>query len=398
MGLAFGAHPPKDALAWFRAKELKPGFDYRDVWREEHARAFTVAKAMEVDVLKDVRAAVDQALAEGRTFEQFSRALAPRLQAKGWWGAKTMTDPVTGEVRTVKLGSPRRLKTIYDTNLRTAHAAGQWARIQRTKTTHPYLFYELGPSEHHREEHVAWAGTLLPVDDAWWKTHFTPNGWGCKCRIRQVSRGEAERLRGAPGTKTAAPPSRLREWRNARTGEILRVPEGIDPGWDYNPGAVGREASALAHLDDALDAAPPDVAKRAVGDLVGGDGFLAWCSAPSGDYPVAMLPAEDGALLGATSRVVRLSAETLGKQVARHPEIQAAEYALVQDVVDKGERIQDSDVSLIHVLEAEGYVTVVKATRSGRALFLTSFRRLSSDQAKRDREILRLRQKSKPRG
>ena len=67
-----------------------------------------------------------------------------------------MIDPETGETREVELGSPRRLKTIYSTNMRTARAAGQWERIQRTKATHPYLLYELGPSGEHRPEHVAW--------------------------------------------------------------------------------------------------------------------------------------------------------------------------------------------------------------------------------------------------
>jgi len=24
----------------------------------------------------------------------------------------------------------------------------------------------------------AWDGVTLPADDSWWKTHYTPNGWG----------------------------------------------------------------------------------------------------------------------------------------------------------------------------------------------------------------------------
>lgn len=47
---------PKEALAWFKAKKLKPGFDYRDVWLEEHSAAFTVAKMTQLDLLSDVKA------------------------------------------------------------------------------------------------------------------------------------------------------------------------------------------------------------------------------------------------------------------------------------------------------------------------------------------------------
>ena len=38
--------PPKEAIAYFRKKGLKKSFAWQDVWQEEHAKAFTVAKAM----------------------------------------------------------------------------------------------------------------------------------------------------------------------------------------------------------------------------------------------------------------------------------------------------------------------------------------------------------------
>ena len=33
---------PKEGLEYFRFRGLRTGFDYRDVWQEEHALAFTV--------------------------------------------------------------------------------------------------------------------------------------------------------------------------------------------------------------------------------------------------------------------------------------------------------------------------------------------------------------------
>lgn len=169
---------PAEALRYLDGKHLRPAFDFRDVSAQEHAAAFTVAKAMELDLLKDVRGAVREALAEGRTFEQFRKDLEPQLRKAGWWGRKEMTDPRTGERREVRLGSPRRLRTIYRSNLRAARAAGQWERIRRTARTHPYLLYMRSSARERRQEHLAWVGTLLPADDPWWDTHFTPNGWG----------------------------------------------------------------------------------------------------------------------------------------------------------------------------------------------------------------------------
>lgn len=311
-GFSFPGPVPTEALTFFRAKKLQVGFDYRDVWREEHATAFTAAKAMNMDVLLTLRDGVDQALAEGKTFAQFKRELTPLLQRLGWWGVDEMPDPVTGERRLVQLGSPRRLKTIYDANLRTARAAGQWERIQRNRASHPYLLYRLGPSENHREQHVRWSGLLLPVDDPFWKTHFPPNGWGCKCWIRQVSQREYERLKATGDYLTEAPAQPLREWINKRTGEVEQVPDGIDPGWDTNPGAAGRLAQAEQRLQEKQAAYTVTMAKPQPAAV--------W--APGGDAVFSTVRGIDragieSALTGIPGAQPQL--ETLGRFLSAHP-------------------------------------------------------------------------------
>ncbi len=250
-GFHFTPTPPKEALAYLKAKKLKPAFDYRDVWREEHALGFSVAKAMQLDVLRAIRDGLAEALAKGKTFEGFKKDLIPTLQQKGWWGIKGKKDPKTGKIEQVRLGSPRRLRTIFWANTRTAYAAGQWERIEREAATHPYLRYELGPSKEHRLEHQHWNGLILSSTDAWWNAHMPPNGWGCKCRVRLLSKAEAGRL-GGPGKP---PTNKTRPWLNKRTGQIERVPQGIDPGWDTNPGKV--RSQALANMLAAKSADAP---------------------------------------------------------------------------------------------------------------------------------------------
>lgn len=411
--------PPREALAWFDAKGVKPSFDYIDVWREEHASAFTVAKGVQTDVLTDIRSEVRRALAEGRTFRDFAKDLTPTLQKKGWWGVQTMDDPLTGETRTVQLGSPRRLKVIYDTNMRTARSAGQWERIQRTKAGLPYLLYQLGPSRKHRPEHVAFHGLLLPVDDEFWSVHMPPNGWGCKCWVRQVSKGEHARLTktgvrapepeqeinpdtGLPTghrmptsvpVRTKAPDLGTRQWINKRTGEVHQVPVGIDPGWDYNPGAVGRLNKAVELFGEKLATAGPE-ASAIVREATAAT-LEAWAESPKTDFPIGVMAEADAARIGGKTTLVNLSPETMAKQLANHPELAYEEYIWVQDALDRGEAIQDGVRSLVYLLEEDGYVAVVKATRTGKTNFLTSFRRLSSEQGKRDREIMRLRGRQK---
>ncbi|HEX2880370.1 MAG TPA: PBECR2 nuclease fold domain-containing protein [Polyangiaceae bacterium] len=230
---------PQAQLRWFREKGYALNFDWRDQWGEEHARAFTVAKATQLDILADLRQAVDDAIANGTGPQEFIKALRPTLEKKGWWGEKEEKDPVTGEVKSVQLGSARRLRTILDTNLRQVNSAAKWERIERTAQARPYLRYvaqQVG--DERRPEHQRWHNTILPYDHPWWRTHFTPNGWGCQCEIQQLSERDLERY----GFKVSAkaPPVKMVPYYNARTGKTLMVPKGIDPGFDYNPGLVRR--------------------------------------------------------------------------------------------------------------------------------------------------------------
>lgn len=210
---------PRAVRKYLEEKGMKPSWDWDDVWQEEHAVAFTVAKAMGKDILAALREAVDAAIEGGLPFAEFKKRVRDTLAELGWWGIQNRRNPKTGEVERVELGTPRRLKTIYVTNARVARAVGQWQRIQATKDLRPYLIYELGPSQNHRAEHEAWAGTILKVDDAAWGKMFPPNGWGCKCRVRQISESEADRK----GGETDAPDV-----------------SSIDPEWAYNPGEAGR--------------------------------------------------------------------------------------------------------------------------------------------------------------
>jgi SPP1 gp7 family putative phage head morphogenesis protein len=239
---------PEEAIQWFREKGYALSFDWRDVWAEQHARAFTVAKATQFDVLADIRDAVDRAIRTGRTLGDFTKQLKPTLQAKGWWGEKEATDPVTGEKKLVQLGSANRLRTIYETNLRQAQAQGRWERFERVKQRRPYGRYVAILDGNERPEHRAWHGTVLPLDDPWWQTHAPPNGWGCRCKMQQLSSSDLDRY--GYSVDKEAPPSPMKTYVNDRTGQTVRVPKGIDPGFQYNPGLTPR---AWMPPDDASE-------------------------------------------------------------------------------------------------------------------------------------------------
>lgn len=380
--------PPKEALEFFRQKGFKIGFDHRDVWQTEHQAAFTVAKAMQLDLLHEIREQIDAVIELGTTVSEFRDTLRPRLMQRGWWGRAMMDDPVTGETTEVQLGSTSRLKTIYDTNLRTSHSEGQWERIQEGKDELPYLMYDHLDQAHPRLEHKAWDGIVLPVDDPWWPAHFPIKAYGCHCRAIQMSKRQLDRAGLRVGK---APSEKLVEYVNKRTGEKSMVPVGVDPAFHYPPG--GRRAGLVDHLSSRVERLAPDL-RPAAARAIAGDAFASWMKKPAGDWPIGVLPPAHVAALAVESDVVRLSADTMEKQLRQHPEITADEYRFVQDAFDRGVPIQEAERVMLFLLEEAGYVTVVKATQTGRAAFLTSFRRLSSEAAKREREVERLLKKA----
>jgi hypothetical protein len=377
--------PPKEAIEYFRSKGWKVGFDFQDVWNQEHAFAFTAAKAMTVDVLETLRGAVDQALAEGRTFRDFAKDLQPELEKLGWWGKAEMPDPKTGELKDVQLGSPRRLKVIYQTNLRTARAAGKWERIQRTKKLLPYLRYSLGPSEKHRPEHVAWEGLELLADDPWWDTHMPPNGWGCKCWVQQLTKADVD----STGGPDEAPADEMQEWTNPRTGETEQLPKGISPGFNFNPGKA-REEKQLDQFKEKLNGVSANAADAVHRAWLQPEIFGQWRQDPKGNIPVAVMDDDTLKLMGSQQRTVYLSDWTMKKQDRKHPQrsdgkptkskghpdLENWEYALLPDVLLDGQIIQQSEQKVVFSRHLNRlYQAVVKTTESGTENYVDSFQR-----------------------
>lgn len=227
--------PAKEALQYFSSKGLKGSFSYVDVFREEHASAFTVAKMMDMDLLKDVQDSLHAALAEGLSFDSWKERIVPTLQANGWWGRQAVYDPVTGKTIVSQLGSPHRLEVIFRTNMQMAYSVGQWQQIMAQAEQAPYLMYDAVDDYRTRPEHRAWNNIVLRVDNPWWRTHYPPNGWLCRCGVIQLSDTDLE-VMGLSVSDT--PKISYANWQNPRTGKNQKIPEGIDPGFNYNPGIL----------------------------------------------------------------------------------------------------------------------------------------------------------------
>ena len=185
--------PPEDAIAYLKSKGFKIGWDWHETLDEAHSRAFTVAKVARIDLLQDIRKSLITALEQGQNLEQWKAAITPTLQQKGWWGNQTVINPV-GIEQTVQLGSPRRLKTIFDTNVHKSLAAGRYKALMATVDTRPLWEWVHISITNPRKTHLARNGETRRYDDPFWQYAYPPTEWGCKCKVRARRASDADAL------------------------------------------------------------------------------------------------------------------------------------------------------------------------------------------------------------
>jgi hypothetical protein len=221
-----------------------------------------------------------------------------------------------------------RTRIIYDTNLFTTYSAGRYRQMKDIAHVRPWWRYRHSPaSVHPRKEHQAWDGMILRHDDPWWSAHTPPNGWGCKCYIETLADRDMKRLGLEPTNPDRIPANAI----DPKTG----LPQGIDKGWDYQPGAnqttplydlIARKLPALdAPLGAAmmaalrpilavemktsyqnwLDELLKDPIKRGRMHMVGSIApeILLWLKAQKNIAPVtAEMAVQDGLIVGAKAR------------------------------------------------------------------------------------------------
>lgn len=146
--------------------------------------------------------------------------------------------------------------------MRTANNAARFRRQLENADSRPYWMYEAVNDSRTRPSHAAMDGRVYAHDDPIWATHYPPNGWNCRCRVRALTERQVRasglavydtrKGDGADGLLTPErdPPA---VGVDRRTGEEIKRPGTSlvfdrggravtvtpDPGWSYNPGRAG---------------------------------------------------------------------------------------------------------------------------------------------------------------
>lgn len=236
---SYGSVPFAEQIAFFRRKLNIPTNHWTDIYSREHDWAFVVAGANRDDLLADIQDAVDKAIAEGGTLEQFRQDFDRIVEQYGW--------DYNG-------GRNWRSRTIYDTNLMSSYHAGRYEQLTSMQDVLPYWRYRHAGDivEEPREEHQKWDGMILLSTDPWWHYYYPPNDWGCHCWVEGLTQDDLYAL-GKTGPDTA-PTVTMQEHvigkRNPNGPITVSVPEGIGPGFEHAPGRSRLQSAIPPELPD----------------------------------------------------------------------------------------------------------------------------------------------------
>ena len=219
----FGPQTFREQIDYLTQKRPKPTRSWTDAMHGEHDRAFVIAGATDIAMLEEFQAALIAA-APSRDLKAFSRDFDRIVESYGW---------------SYNGGREWRIRTIFNTNIRTSYMAGRLKQMRDPEVVKllPYWQYIHGATREPlkpRPEHVAWDRLVLKWDDPWWDTHFPPNDWLCSCGVKSLSGAQLARL-GKAGPDMA-PPLDLRPYLHKASGQGVMLPKGIGFGWDHMPG------------------------------------------------------------------------------------------------------------------------------------------------------------------
>jgi len=169
------------ANQYMRRKRLIPTKRWTDMLDAAHAHAFTVSGLMNIDMLTIAKEAVDAAINQKLTKEDFREFFRARMKNNGFNWEK---------------GTDGRLNTIFKTNVQSAIGAGNWVSAQDNITEKPYGIYRLGNSKEHRPLHVREANRFraVPLENkTFWGKIWPPNGYNCACWVETISAEDARK-------------------------------------------------------------------------------------------------------------------------------------------------------------------------------------------------------------
>lgn len=171
---------PSQAIKYLESLGYKITWDWQAQLETIRKHCFTVAKVTKADILILLKNSLENALKKGISYNDWKKQIDTELAQKGYEKRED--------------GTAWRKDVIFRTNLQTAYQAGRYAEMKQAKDEVPYWQYIAVMDNRTRPNHAALNGKVFRADDPFWKTHYPPNGYNCRCRVRALTEEEFQRM------------------------------------------------------------------------------------------------------------------------------------------------------------------------------------------------------------
>ena len=175
--LTIETFPNEAAADYIRGKAVADPTHFGNLPPQLKQRAFTVAGIEQLDALQRIRDAVAK-LPEGASWDEAKKEIAAEIS------------PFVG-------GDDKAAKARANFMLRThgfqAYAVARHQQQMEDIEIFPYWKYETVGDSRVRPGHAALDGKILRADDDWWKTHYPPWDWGCRCIVIELTELDAKK-------------------------------------------------------------------------------------------------------------------------------------------------------------------------------------------------------------
>ncbi len=298
-----------EAADWFKARVPIPAEAWRQLEQEAREKAFTISEVANLGLVEDVWTALERAVEDGTTLEDFRKEVGDDLEAA--WGGS----------------DPWRLETIFRTNVQQAYGAGRFAQmtdpaiLERRPWWRFSAIMDSRTSLYCRPKH----GTVKRADDPWWRENYPPLHFCCRSDVMALTADEAKGY-GGETAGAAGPASQggfgrtpaLGDWAGAWAKNVV-----ADKGTPWKPLAGLPTAEVLGRPEIEALARPGELLPRQ--EDVGVEEFRrllrkAW----GGDTVTVADP---------TGSHVILSADVLAGHVAGKPEGRERFLGLLPEMV-----------------------------------------------------------------
>ncbi len=196
MPLNFEPVPYEEAARIVADKQIMSKEAFDALCDELKARAFVVSGLEDLRMAKEIRDAIAE-LPRGAAWEDVKAQVAEKLEAGGF----------------SKAAASHRATLLLRHHGFAAYAQEQYRNLQEMKDVFPYWQYKTMGDEKVRSSHAALDGLILPADDPFWRDHYPPWEWNCRCQVVGVTQEEYDSVREAGTFDATDPDEKAGGWK-----------------------------------------------------------------------------------------------------------------------------------------------------------------------------------------